>query len=202
MIRKVSVITLLVVLALFFVCCSGDKAKDTKADQKIGTEVNAGVAEAGKVVNQAADKVAEYIAKLDSDVDADRIEAVDKLKEMGENAETAVAGLTKRLQDDNVAEVRAKAADALGAIGSKAKSAVPDLTMALKDDSAEVRMESAKTLGLFKSDADSALVALKDAFSKETVVEVKAEMEKAINAIESDVKSMQEKEKTEDKPKG
>jgi DNA polymerase III delta prime subunit len=79
---------------------------------------------------------------------------------------------------------------------------MPPPPWALKDDASEVRMESAKALGLFKRDADSAVAALKDAFSKETVVEVKAEMEKAINAIESDVKSMQEKEKTEDKPKG
>jgi hypothetical protein len=115
MIRKVSVITLLVVLALFFVCCSGDKAKDTKADQKIGTELKTGETEAGKALVKAEDKVTEYIAKLDSDVDADRMEAVEKLKEMGEKAEPAVAGLTKRLREDKVKEVRANAAAALGA---------------------------------------------------------------------------------------
>jgi HEAT repeat protein len=124
-----------------------------------------------------------YAAQLESEEKEARLEAVQKLREMGAKAGNAVDALIKTLRFDKDKDIRSGAADALSAIGEKAKSSIPILIFALRDEAWEVRMHVAKALGSFKADAKDALNALGNALQNEKVEEVRKEIEAAINAI-------------------
>jgi HEAT repeat protein len=91
-------------------------------------------------------EVSDLIRKLKSnDTEARRTAAKD-LAELGPEARTAVAALTKALSDKDLF-VRRFSAEALGAIGADAKSSATALSMALNDSRKEVQLAAAVALG-------------------------------------------------------
>jgi hypothetical protein len=192
MYARLWLVGLILVFSVAFISCSGDATKGTTegtpgGEKKVTapTEKEPVGTKVGEVLPKPEDEAIQYIVKLESQVKEERLEAVQKLKAMGEKAARAVGPLARRIQVDEVPEVKAGAAEAIGAIGMKAKGAIPALVIGIKDEAAMVRKASAMSLAVFKGEANSALVALKEAISKEKEADVKAEMEKAVKEIES-----------------
>jgi len=176
------------------ISCSRTNPKDTPqreemaAGKDIQGEATVPQAKQGEVKSPPEGTVEYYMAELESEGKEARLEAVQKLKEMGDKAGNAVDALIKTLRFDKDKDIRSGAADALAAIGEKAKSSIPILIFALRDEAWEVRMHVAKALGSFKADAKDALNALRATLNKETVEDVKREIEAAIKAIGEDEK--------------
>ena len=203
MIPKVTFTLLILCLVFTIASCSRTIPKQTPAPEE--TTAAKDTQSEGAVPQVTQDETASpqegtaeyYIAKLDSETKEARLEAVQKLKEMGDKAGNAVDALIKALRFDTDKDIRSGAADALAAIGEKAKSSIPILISGLKDEAWEVRMHVAKALGSFKAAARDALNALNATLNKETVEDVKREIEAAVKTISDAVKS--EEKKTSEK---
>jgi len=195
MISKLTFILLILCLATGMISCSRTTPKDTPPreemaageDKQTGEDAAVQVKKE-EVKSQPEGTVEYYMARLESERKEGRLEAVQKLNEMGDKAGNAVDALIKALRFDKDKDVRSGAADALAAIGEKAHSSIPIMISALRDEAWEVRMHAAKALGSFKAAAKDALNALKATLNKETVEDVKREIEAAIKAISEDEK--------------
>ncbi len=91
-----------------------------------------------------------------------RVEALEKIKNLGPEAKPAIPTLIQCLEDKD-STIRSGAAVALGTIGSDAKTAIPVLITKLKDKDRFVRGASAKALAGIGVKEDKTLSALQKA---------------------------------------
>lgn len=115
---------------------------------------------------------------------AARIEAMDHVGDLGEDAAGAVPALIEALGDDDVG-VCWHAARTIGAVGPKAAEAVPALTEALASEEAKVRTYAAFALGRIGQAAVPAVPALMKAFTDADPMVRRAVVE-AIPRIDAD----------------
>jgi HEAT repeat protein len=137
------------------------------------------------------------VAAFNDSDDGVRVKAMGAVRRIGNDYVDALPALLVILRDDPSGRVRASAAEAVGVLGRlKPKLVTPALIQSLKDQDAEVRQESAESLGRLARNRvmpEEAIPALKEAL-KDPNKEVRDEAAEALSAARISEKSSADKD--------